>query len=123
MISDVNIFKCIAPLGTLEQGMTECIAMQPGFPMEASDERYALLHDFCMQIPFSVFIFFWGVKLAIFTHAAVGMLHIVAGLILAACAGYSLNRWKRGLVANMSSLISATMSTYLAWVWGVHLRA
>jgi hypothetical protein len=86
--------------------------------VEAEEEKYAVLHDFCMQIPFSALIFLWGVKLAIWTHFAVGMLHIVAGVILAACAAYSLSRWKRGLAANMSGLISATMSTYLAWIWG-----
>lgn len=97
--------------------------MQPGFPTERERAHYALLHDFCMSIPYSGFVFLWGLKLCIFNSFVVGALHLIAGAIVAACSVYSLQLWKRGLSSLMSQLISATTAMYVAWIWGVSSAA
>lgn len=96
--------------------------MQPGFPTERQRAHYAILHDFCMSIPYSGFIFLWGLKLCIFNSFVVGVLHVIAAAMVAACSVYSLQLWKRGLGSLMSQLISATTAMYVAWIWGAPSR-
>jgi hypothetical protein len=92
------------------------------YPVQSSNRkvkrRYAVLHDFCMQIPYSVTIMVSGVILAIRGPIAAGVLMFICGILTALCARESLRRWKLAQTTSSSTFLFTFVSAYLTWVWG-----
>ena len=59
--------------------------------------RHAVLHDFCMVIPFSVIIFAVGLVTVLVGSRSAGLQLLVGGAVMGAAAASSLSRWKKGL--------------------------
>ena len=82
------------------------------------EPRCAILHDFCMQIPYSMAVMTSGVVLAVRGPPAAGGLMFAMGVIVAMCARTSLRKWKIGMSSSSSTWLCALVSGYLSWVWG-----
>jgi hypothetical protein len=79
---------------------------------------HAILHDFCMQIPYSIIIMGAGMFVLIRKPIAAGVLMLLAGWLVLQCAQSSLRQWKVGLRSTGSTWCCAIISSYLTWVWG-----
>ena len=85
---------------------------------QSSATRYAILHDFCMLIPYSALVASTGVYFLIRGPLALGILTMIAALSLYQCARTSLSRWRVGLSNAPPAWLAAILSLYIAYMWG-----
>ena len=86
---------------------------------ELYEDKHAILHDFCMQLPYSwLLIAAGGVLWFNDTPKSASVLMVIAGLLCYQCARTSLRQWKLGLKSTFSTWCCALLSAYQAWVWG-----
>ena len=69
--------------------------------------RHAVLHDFCMVIPFSAIVAAAGLATLLLGSRQVGLQLLVAGAVLGAAAASSLSRWKKGLSSRSVTSLAA----------------
>lgn len=83
--------------------------------------KYSVLHDFCMQIPYGMFIVLSGVVLGVRGPLAAGVLLGIVGMAVLLCARASLTAWKLGRPSTAYTVMSTMATAYLTWVFGTLL--
>ena len=78
-------------------------------------ERSALLHDFCMCIPYGVIVVVGGLLAALFGAGSSGLIIAAAGAAELVASGQSLGAWKLGKSSTLYTLLSAVVASWLAW--------
>ena len=69
--------------------------------------RHAVLHDFCMLIPYSAVIAAAGLVTLLLGSRTVGVQLLLGGAVMAAAAASSLSRWKRKLPSRFVTTFAA----------------
>lgn len=77
-----------------------------------------MLHDFCMQIPYGMFIVISGIVLGVRGPLAAGVLLGLVGMAVLLCARASLRAWKLGRPSTTYTVLSSIATAYLTWVFG-----
>jgi hypothetical protein len=80
--------------------------------------KYSVLHDFCMQIPYGMFIVLSGIVLGFRGPLAAGVLLGLVGMAVLLCARASLKAWKLGRPSTAYTVMSTMATAYLTWVFG-----
>lgn len=88
---------------------------------EPPRRSYAILHDFCMQIPYGGIMVLSGLILGVKGPLAAGVLLSLTGMGILMCARASLRAWKIGRSSTAYTLLSAMAAAYLTWIFGMHL--
>ena len=95
---------------------TEGLSFIPGFDMQVSladssdaahGGRHAILHDFCMVIPYSAIIAAAGLVTLVFGSRSAGVQLLLGGVVMGAAAFSSLRRWKRQLPSRLVTTFAA----------------
>ena len=69
--------------------------------------RHAVLHDFCMLIPYSAIIAAAGLVTLVFGSRTAGVQLLLGSAVMGAAAGSSLSRWKKQLPSRFLSTFAA----------------
>lgn len=91
--------------------------MQAG-PLRDAAPKHAVLHDFCMMIPYGLVVVLAGIALGIRGPPAAGIMLSFSGLGILMCSKASLSSWKEGSRNTLATSTAAFISTYLTWLWG-----
>ena len=69
--------------------------------------RHAVLHDFCMVIPYSAVIAAAGLVTLVFGSRTAGVQLLLGGAVMGAAAASSLSRWKKQLPSRLVTTFAA----------------
>lgn len=89
-------------------------------PANQQGIRHAILHDFCMSIPFGSIVLAAGVVSLLFGSGKQGLSFASAGTGILAASFFSLVQWRAQRPSTMFTLLSAGITATLAWgFWGL----
>lgn len=89
--------------------------MQETVGMNTPKSRHALLHDFCMCIPYGLIVLLGGLLTALLGGGSSGLMVAVAGAAELVASGQSLGAWKTGKSSIPYTLLSAVVASWVAW--------
>jgi hypothetical protein len=98
-------------------GLPDAAPGQHAEPLDDGDDhsRFAILHDFCMCIPYGMIVTFGGM-LALLFGGGLGALAVAgAGVALLIASARSLKCWKDGRSSAPWTLASAGLASWVAW--------
>jgi hypothetical protein len=86
-------------------------------PEDTTTMSHAILHDFCMNIPYGMSMVFLGILGMIFMGAGkFGLLAVAVGIVEIILSSVSLKGWKKGKRNAPWSILGALCSSGLAYV-------
>ncbi|PNH08430.1 hypothetical protein TSOC_005013 [Tetrabaena socialis] len=91
-------------------------AAQPSGDAPPSSSRHAVLHDFCMVIPFSAVSIGCGIALFFLKLTTVAGAALIAGATALVAAVLSLQEWKAGGDSKTYTLTSAASAAAVAYI-------
>ncbi|GLC40355.1 hypothetical protein PLESTB_001680200 [Pleodorina starrii] len=117
LLRPVNKYHAVTRLG---RRSLACRASAPQ-PGGATPARHAVLHDFCMCIPYGGISIFAGIGLFFLNFTNIAGTALVAGATSLAASVLSLQEWKAGGDSKLYTLTSAASAAAVAYVTATSL--
>ncbi|GFR51761.1 hypothetical protein Agub_g14213 [Astrephomene gubernaculifera] len=112
-ISSRSVTPCVAPAKIARRPLAcRASAEQPN---GSTPSRHAVLHDFCMCIPYGALAVVAGVALFFLKFTNIAGTAIVAGATSLAASYLSLQEWKNGGSSTTYTLTSAASAAFVAY--------